>query len=529
MLGNSYYALYRLDLDKGRYEMIKGSEYSAGVLPVTGPYTDLLAEVVKMTDPATKQDIYQTFSPERVQELRRQGTADYGGEFLRHTPDGSRWFSLRLLMDESLGRDEAVLAFNDVNEEKQRTMQHMQLLENALDEADRRRKSQMDFFSSMSHDLRTPLNIILSMTDLALSHQCTHEKRRDYLEKIHAAGQQQLTLINDILEVSRLQNGKIALDSRNFDLCGVVSQCADPFRVECEGAGKRFALQQQVQKPLVLGDPTRLMQVLNNLLSNAVKFTPAGGTVTLDVQQKDSGSYVFTVADTGCGMSQEFLPHLFEPYIRETRFGARHVSGTGLGMPIVQTLVTRMGGTVTVESELGKGTTFTVTLPFDAGSTEPQQPAAKQAEPDALFGRCVLVAEDNELNLEIAVTLLQQAGAQTVTAANGRLAVEAFQNSEPGSLDAILMDMQMPEMDGCAAAKAIRALDRPDAADIPIVALTANSFAEDIAATTRAGMNAHLTKPIDEALLRTTLAEQIARRENRHSEHTDLEKSLSDI
>jgi CheY-like chemotaxis protein len=207
-------------------------------------------------------------------------------------------------------------------------------------------------------------------------------------------------------------------------------------------------------------------------------------------------NYLFTVADTGAGMSEDFLPKLFEPYEREVRFGAKTVMGTGLGMPIVKNLVSRMGGQITVNSALGKGTTFSVTLPFDVG--EAPQPAAETL-PTAqvqLANRQILLAEDNFLNMEIATELLQIRGAKVTPAENGREALDAFQNAPHYFFDAILMDMQMPEMDGCQAAEAIRALDRPDAGSTPIIALTANAFAEDISRTAQAGMNAHLAKPI---------------------------------
>ena len=267
---------------------------------------------------------------------------------------------------------------------------------------------------------------------------------------------------------------------------------------------------------MVSGDAFRLGQILNNLLSNALKFTAQGDSVSVDVRQvqnQEYGRYQISVQDTGAGMSEEFLEKIFVPYERETRFGARNVQGTGLGMPIVKSIISQMGGQITVSSRLGEGSTFTVTLPLvpvrqeDRAAedvSESQDQAQRQMA--SLEGRRILLAEDNEINMEITTEILQMNGVLVTQAWNGREAVEAFERSVPGEFDAILMDMQMPEMDGCEAARRIRRLPREDAAKIPILAVTANAFAEDIAATTKAGMNAHISKPIDFSVLCDTLS-----------------------
>nr|WP_317400835.1 ATP-binding protein [uncultured Gemmiger sp.] len=257
-----------------------------------------------------------------------------------------------------------------------------------------------------------------------------------------------------------------------------------------------------------MGDPARINQILNNLLSNAFKFTPEGGTIRLSVTQIDKGDfakYKIVVADTGIGMSADFLPHLFEPYSREMRFTAKQSIGTGLGMSITKNLVSQMNGEMHVESEQGKGTTFTLVLPFAVVAGQEAEAASPTPECYHLDGRHVLLAEDNEVNMEITTELLQMNGAVVTQAWNGREALEQFEKSKTFYFDAILLDMQMPEMDGCEAARRIRALPRPDAPVVPIIAVTANAFAEDIAATAAAGMNAHVSKPIDFGLLCRTL------------------------
>lgn len=361
--------------------------------------------------------------------------------------------------------------------------------------------------------MRTPLNVIIGMADLAQRPDCTYEKMEDYLKKISMSSKQLLALINDILEISRLEQGSVDLDNSTFNICETLEICASPFQTQAQEEDKTFELKMDTPNPVVCGDPFRLTQILNNLLSNAMKFTHSGDCIKVSLRQIDAqnySKYLFIVEDTGSGMSEEFLPHIFEPYERETRFGAKNVAGTGLGMPIVKNLISQMGGQITVDSKLGQGSRFSVALPFTV-STASLPAAQAPSSFDGLKGRKVLLAEDNPLNMEITMALLSTHDLQVTPAENGREALELFKTSEPFFFDAVLMDMQMPEMDGCASAQAIRELDRPDAKSIPIIALTANAFAEDIAQTTNAGMNAHLSKPIDANLLFTTLEKYINR------------------
>ena len=500
VLGNMYYALYRINVVNGTYELATGSDLVQQELASpTGDYSDLMRAIISSLDEWTGADFSESFSLERVRQLVEQQVGDYGGEFLRKINGEQRWISVRLLTDAQEIPNEAVLCFRDVEKEKEEQQQQVRLLKGALSAAEQSERSQKQFFSVMSHDMRTPLNIIIGMTNLALQPDCEINKIRDYLNKIGGASQQLLALINDLLEISRLEQGNVSMEIKSFDLQDSMETWASPFLAQASADGKAFSLSIDIKDRNIKGDPARLGQVINNLVSNAMKFTRDGDSITVTLRQMDEGrrnNYLFTVADTGAGMSEDFLPKLFEPYEREVRFGAKTVMGTGLGMPIVKNLVSRMGGQITVNSALGKGTTFSVTLPFDVG--EAPQPAAETL-PTAqvqLANRQILLAEDNFLNMEIATELLQIRGAKVTPAENGREALEAFQNAPHYFFDAILMDMQMPEMDGCQAAEAIRALDRPDAGSTPIIALTANAFAEDISRTAQAGMNAHLAKPI---------------------------------
>jgi len=512
MIGNSYYAMYRIIMGDGTYEMIKGSEYVRQRLPERGTYQELLDVLVCCMNEETSGEFAKSFSMENILLQAEKKTVDYGGDFLRLFGDEYRWVNVRLVQDPENSPGEAVLCFREVEAEKQRQLQSMRIMEEALASAETNEKSQKQFFSSMSHDMRTPLNVIIGMAELGQREECSREKMADYLQKIGTSSQQLLTLINDILEMSRLEQGKIDLDNSTFNLCDTVENCVAPFQIQAKSEGKNFKVKTKVSSPVVCGDPLRLTQILNNLISNAVKFTESGDTVTVTLEQvKKSrhGRYVFVVEDTGRGMSEEFLPRLFEPYEREIRFGAQNVVGTGLGMPIVKNLVSQMGGEITVDSSLGKGTRFSVMLPFSVSSQE-ELPQKEEMDFTELRGRHILLAEDNLLNTEIVKEFLSMEGMETTAVENGREAVEAFAASEPGLFDAILLDMQMPEMDGCEAAERIRALEREDAKKIPIIALTANAFPEDIARTAASGMNAHLSKPIEPEQLYGTLQQQIA-------------------
>ena len=518
-LGNSYYAIYRIDYVNGTYDMTKGSEYLRQRLPKQGNYQNFLAVAAEVIEESACREFMESFSLENIRTQVQKQARDYGGDFLRRFGQEYRWVNVRMLFDQSLDPGEVVMCFREIEAEKQAQLQQLRLLENALDGAKEKEESQNTFFSSMSHDMRTPLNAIIGLSQLASENTQDPERTREYLKKINLSSHQLLGLINDILELSRLRRGKIDLNRAPFRLEECLRECAETFQHQAQQEEKTFQLTFELQDTTVLGDEPRMVQIFNNLLSNAVKFSNPGDTISFKARQMEGGRYAkyqFVVSDTGRGMSKGFLEKLFEPYEREVRFGERNVSGTGLGMPIVKSLVAQMDGQITVESELGKGTTFIVTLPLEVVGDQEQtalKPACPTEEGGGLSGKRVLLAEDNEVNLEIATELLSMHGVEVIQAQNGLEAVAQFEASSPGFFDAVLLDMQMPELDGCGAARAIRAMDRPDAAAVPILAVTANAFAEDIAATTEAGMDAHISKPIDFQVLCQTLVKLIGRRE----------------
>lgn len=527
VLGNSYYAIYRVDLQCGAYEIIKSPGFRGSRLPLRGDFSVLMDACMDVIQDETRADFRKSFSIENVQNLIRHHIRDYGGDFQRwFEGDGYRWVNVRVLYDETVSTSEVVLCFRLVDEEKQAQLRERKLLEDSLKASQKSEQTKQAFFRNMSHDMRTPLNAIIGLTDLAIE-SGDPDQIHGYLEKIRSSGRLLLELINDILEMSRLEQGRVELASKEMDLAQCLEDCLAPFRIQAGQERKELRVDLRLDDTMVLGDAFRITQVMNNLLSNALKFTEPGDTITVEATQvdhKDMASYKLVVADTGIGLSPEFLPKLFDPYTRETRFGVKRVAGTGLGMSIVKSLVTQMSGTIYVDSEPDVGTTFTIILPFTVVDSEARQTQRRAREEHlaagavSLAGRHVLLAEDNDINMEIASALLSAAGITVTQAWNGREAVDAYLAQPPFTFDAILMDMQMPELGGCEAARLIRRTGRPDAARIPIVAVTANAFPEDIAATSEAGMDAHLSKPIDNKLLLRLLEQLIRRAENKPNE-----------
>ena len=336
----------------------------------------------------------------------------------------------------------------------------------------------------------------------------------DYLGKIEASSQHLLALINDVLEMSRIENGKMELDPVPSNIVKALDEVRDMFSTQMETKGLRYTVDTSgVEHPMVLCDTNRLNRVLLNLISNAFKFTPEGGSVTVTLEEtgaaEDSVSYRLTVRDTGMGMSPEFAATVFDAYSREKT--AAGIQGTGLGMAITKSIVELMGGTIRVETEQGAGSAFLIDVAFPPAEL-PEEPAAAEdgaeaAEGPDFSGLRLLLAEDNEINREIATLILEEAGFVLDTAENGKEAVDKVAASRPGDYQAVLMDVQMPVMDGYEATKAIRALDDAALAGIPIIAMTANAFAEDIQAARDAGMDGHIAKPIDVGKMMQTLAE----------------------
>ena len=323
VLGNSYYALYRINFGDNTYEMIKGSDYMRQRVSQKGNYEDLLQAMSEVIAPDTYDDYMSSFSRENIRALVSRRVRDFGGDFQRRFGDEYRWVSVRVLFDESLAPEEVVLCYREVDQEKQSQMRERKLLEDALEVAKKNEDAKQSFFRNMSHDMRTPLNAIIGLTQLGKKKFEKQEEVQNYLGRIENSSRQLLNLINDILDMSRMEQGKVVLNHEQFDLSQCISQCLDMFRVHAIQEHKQLKEEMHIENRQVLGDSFRLTQVMNNLLSNAFKFTSEGGSVSVEVTQIDRGEfskYKIVVKDTGVGMSEEFLPHLFEPYAAEVRF-----------------------------------------------------------------------------------------------------------------------------------------------------------------------------------------------------------------
>ena len=362
-----------------------------------------------------------------------------------------------------------------------------------------------DFLSNMSHDMRTPLNGIIGYTDLALK-TAVPEEREDYLEKIRISGQFLLSLINDTLDISKIESGKYTLKPEPVDTAELLNSIVVPIRQTAEAKGIRFTVDTAgTEGGYILADRLNLQKVILNLLSNAVKFTPENGEVALTIaetRQPDGTAQArFSVRDTGIGIGADFLPKVFEPFAQERAAESQNAAGTGLGLSIVKSIVEMMGGTITVRSSKGAGTQFDVCLPVEHLEGYRPDGAGAAADPDALRGRRALLCEDNAMNREIATRVLESFGMEVTCAEDGRQGVETFSASPAGRFDVVLMDLRMPVMDGFRATAAIRALPREDAAAVPILAMSADAYEDDLRRCREAGLNAHIAKPIDTQVL----------------------------
>ena len=384
----------------------------------------------------------------------------------------------------------------------------------ALQSAERASKAKTDFLSNMSHDIRTPMNAIIGITTLMKNELHQPEKLAEHLGKLESSGQLLLGIINDILDMSRIESGKTTLNVEKMNLPQQISQLDSIIRQQAGQRRQSFTVNTLVQHENVLADPNRLNQVLMNILSNAVKYTPTGGHIRLEVEElprnEHYARYRFVVQDDGIGMSEEFQKHIFEPFERERTSTVSKVQGTGLGMAITKSVVDLMGGSISVESATGKGTRFEVVLefPIDTEADHAQQVQAlpeETEETSPLCGMKFLCAEDNALNAEILQMLLETRGASCTICSNGQKIVDAFASVKPGDYDMILMDVQMPVMDGLEATRRIRNGENPLGRTIPILAMTANAFLEDMQKSREAGMDEHLSKPVDISALEKTV------------------------
>ena len=385
-------------------------------------------------------------------------------------------------------------------------------LQVAVEKAESANHAKSTFLFNMSHDIRTPMNAIIGYADLASRHLDDPAKLKNYMENIQVCGQNLLMLLNNVLDLARIENDKTEMEYSVSDVEKDFRNCIAMFRNQADSKGQTLTVTTQLPYPYIYADIPHLTEVCTNLVSNAVKYTGAGGTIRCGVTQKPGEKVgwcdtVVTVADNGIGMSQEFQQHIFEPFERERTSTVSKVEGSGIGMGIVKKLVGLMGGTVEVESKIGVGSTFTVTIPCRIASEDETQ-AKRETNPSdqkCLCGTRILLTEDNDLNAEIATELLQEEGCTVDRAKDGVECVDMLEKAADGTYQLILMDVQMPVMNGYDAAKKIRRMDDAPKANIPIVAMTANAFTEDRQVALDAGMNDHIAKPINMNVLVPTL------------------------
>lgn len=412
---------------------------------------------------------------------------------------------LKLLQKARKAEAAARKAANDTQELNEK-------LQIAAENAESANRAKSTFLFNMSHDIRTPMNAIIGYAELASRHSDDPEKLKKYMENIQVCGQNLLMLLNNVLDLARIENDKTEMEYSVSDVEKDFRNCIAMFRNQADSKNQTLTVTTQLEYPYIYADIPHLTEVCTNLVSNAVKYTGNGGTICCDVTQKPGEKEgwcdtVVTVADNGIGMSQEFQKHIFEPFERERTSTVSKVEGSGIGMGIVKKLVGLMGGTVEVESKIGVGSTFTVTIPCRIVSEEEAQAkrAADPADRESLRGTRILLTEDNDLNAEIATELLQEEGCTVDRAKDGVECVDMLEKAANGTYQIILMDIQMPVMNGYDAAKKIRRMDDPQKANIPIVAMTANAFSEDKQVALDAGMNDHIAKPIDMSVLVPTL------------------------
>ena len=514
-LSRAYNAVWLInDIATGSFSLFRGdtSEGSVHARPTKEAlelltYEDAKANYIKnFVAPSDRDRLRKELTLENI-TANTSSKKVFGVVFKRVVGDKECYYRIEFAQVQlPNGKTGIVAGFKDVDEDVRKEQEIQQVLRDAIDTANASSKAKSDFLSSMSHDIRTPMNGIIGMTAIATAHLDDRERVEDCLKKISEASSHLLSLINEVLDMNKIESGKVELNEENFNLSELVNTLLAMTKAQLES--HRHTLKVDIADVIhenVIGDSHRIQQVFVNLMSNAIKYTPDGGTISLTVAERPTNAhgiacYEFVFEDNGIGMTGEFQKHLFEPFTRANDKKTAAIQGTGLGMTISQSLVRMMGGDIQVKSKPGEGSHFTVTvyLKFvDVQNAEPhKEDPLKNLEDLKFEGKRILLVEDHPVNAEIAKNVLQMTGLEVEWVVDGEAAVERMANSKEGEFDLVFMDIQMPNMDGYQATAAIRAMTTY-ARRIPIVAMTANAFADDIRRAKEVGMNGHISKPLD--------------------------------
>lgn len=517
-LAKIYFCCYFINVEEDTYIELDATEHLHQYVKETKSASQLTNILSEQYIEPEYLNYYRAFT-DLSSLARRMGVNDsISYEFMGKTTGWCRGTFIKVAEDEA-SMFHVIYVIQNIQQEKEHDFAVRQKLQDAAAKANQASMAKTDFLARMSHDIRTPLNGIIGMNYLAME-ETDDPKLKEYLTKIDTSSKFLLSLINDILDVSKAESGKLELHPEPYLIDEFDQYIASVIEPLCNQKGVHFIFDENVSKTEIpILDVERSNQILFNLLSNAVKYTPAGGTVTFRVTEKvieeGKAEIINVISDTGIGMSKEFLDHMYEPFTREYPTMDNR-NGSGLGLSIVKNLVDLMKGKIQIESRQGVGTTVTVSYPADIVKQEElsRQAGNHGQTPDhaCLCGKRILLCEDNALNAQIARQLLQLRGAQVDVAVNGREGLSVFEQSDPGTYDAVLMDIRMPEMDGITTAGKIRQLERRDAQTTPIIAMTANAFKEDVVQCMNAGMDAFIPKPFEPDQMFKVILDTIAKK-----------------